>query len=285
MVTAGGDGMIRLFDIRTFRELEPMKGHTKEINCELRLASASIQLMRSGLEWHPIHHNLLVSGDASGAIFYWSLLSPDPSQPVTVLEAAHEDAVFSLSFHPLGHILCSGSKDFTARFWSRARPMGGHEVDRWHIGEEKAMGAKMEMDMEKAPKRTTRQEDGELPGLPGLTNFGEARPPFMNGNGNGAAGPPGMGGGGGAVPGFGGLPGMGGATVRAWGAPDGGGGAAFPRAQGPLPSQDEMLKQIGGATTGYGSGRGGFGGAGGGGGGGFGGGGGGGYGGANGGRR
>jgi polyadenylation factor subunit 2 len=33
VATAGGDGTIRLFDIRTFRELEAMKGHTKEVNC------------------------------------------------------------------------------------------------------------------------------------------------------------------------------------------------------------------------------------------------------------
>lgn len=27
---------MRLFDIRTFRELEPMKGNTKEVNCKSR---------------------------------------------------------------------------------------------------------------------------------------------------------------------------------------------------------------------------------------------------------
>jgi polyadenylation factor subunit 2 len=33
VATAGGDGTVRLFDIRTFRELEALKGHTKEVNC------------------------------------------------------------------------------------------------------------------------------------------------------------------------------------------------------------------------------------------------------------
>lgn len=129
MATAGQDSVIRLFDIRTFRELEVLKGHEKEVNC---------------IEWHPIHHSLLVSGDALGTINYFSLLSPTPSTPITTLSAAHEDAVFSLSFHPLGHILCSGSKDFTARFWCRARPPGGQEFDKWHLTEEGAAQKELE---------------------------------------------------------------------------------------------------------------------------------------------
>jgi len=36
VATAGGDGLVRLFDIRTFKELEPLKGHPKEVTCESR---------------------------------------------------------------------------------------------------------------------------------------------------------------------------------------------------------------------------------------------------------
>lgn len=39
VATAGGDGLVRLFDIRTFKELEPLKGHPKEVTCELRRRS------------------------------------------------------------------------------------------------------------------------------------------------------------------------------------------------------------------------------------------------------
>ncbi|WWD16609.1 hypothetical protein CI109_101037 [Kwoniella shandongensis] len=243
VATAGGDGVVRLFDIRTFRELEAMTGHTKEINC---------------LEWHPIHHNLFVSGDAAGTINYYSLLSPDPSKPLTSLEAAHEDAVFSLSFHPLGHLLCSGSKDFTARFWSRARPVGGHEHDRWHVGEEKALRLNMEAEMggvDKTKRDLHRNEDtngGMGGGLPGLSNLVAA----VNGGGGGSGrntpnvrgrtdGPSG----GSSLPGFGGY--SGGSNpppTRQWGEGDsapsqGGEGGGFPRARGPLPSQNEMLRK------------------------------------------
>ena len=214
VATAGGDGLIRLFDIRTFRELEPMKGHTKEVNCGCLMGVE----LTTGLEWHPIHPSILASGDAAGAIIYWSLLAPNHAEPVTVLEAAHEDAVFTLSFHPLGHILCSGSKDFTARFWCRARPMGGQEVDRWHIGEEKAMGAKMEEEREKTVRAKV---DDVVPGLPGLSQ------PYSTP----------------AVPM--GLPGLGGPPppTRSWGDP-------MTAGRGPLPSQDEMLRK--GHGQGYG---------------------------------
>jgi WD40 repeat protein len=41
VATAGGDGTVRLFDIRTFRELEALKGHTKEVNCTRNLLAES----------------------------------------------------------------------------------------------------------------------------------------------------------------------------------------------------------------------------------------------------
>ena len=38
------------------------------------------------------------------------------------METAHEGMVLSLDWHPLGHILASGSNDHTAKFWTRNRP-------------------------------------------------------------------------------------------------------------------------------------------------------------------
>ena len=147
-----------------------------------------------------------------------------------MLEAAHEDAVFTLSFHPLGHILCSGSKDFTARFWCRARPAGGHEMDRWHIGEERALGLRMEEEIgERTSKRIRTDDDG---GLPGLSNFTAPVNGEVHGSKSSAS-----------LPGLGSLPGLDVPSVRPWGASDG--VSAFPRSSGPLPSQNEMLRKTG----------------------------------------
>jgi len=44
------------------------------------------------------------------------------SQPRATLSQAHDSNVWSLAFHPLGHLLVSASNDHTTRFWSRERP-------------------------------------------------------------------------------------------------------------------------------------------------------------------
>lgn len=41
---------------------------------------------------------------------------------VGVIEQAHDSIVWTLAWHPLGHILCSGSNDHTSKFWTRNRP-------------------------------------------------------------------------------------------------------------------------------------------------------------------
>lgn len=78
--------------------------------------------------WHPIHP-LLVSGGSEGAVLHWDLSTPDPelgaqpiSPPRATLSQAHDSNVWSLAFHPLGHLLASASNDHTTRFWSRERP-------------------------------------------------------------------------------------------------------------------------------------------------------------------
>ena len=38
------------------------------------------------------------------------------------MDTAHEAMVLSLDWHPLGHVLASGSNDHTAKFWTRNRP-------------------------------------------------------------------------------------------------------------------------------------------------------------------
>jgi polyadenylation factor subunit 2 len=45
--------------------------------------------------------------------------------PVGGMELAHESSVFTLDWHPAGHILVSGSNDHTTRFWTRNRPGEG----------------------------------------------------------------------------------------------------------------------------------------------------------------
>jgi WD40 repeat protein len=45
------------------------------------------------------------------------------------MEEAHDGMIWDMSWHPLGHMLVSGSNDRSTRFWTRNRP-GDTVVDK-----------------------------------------------------------------------------------------------------------------------------------------------------------
>jgi WD40 repeat protein len=162
VLTASRDQLIKMFDIRTMKEIQTFRGHKREV---------------TALAWHPFHEDMFVSGGFDGQIYYWivgyvlfpsilalqtcslalflspallssrfpnilplplfcsnspfffssssfSVLTPLNRMPEPQAEIgnAHESSVWDLAWHPLGHILCSGSNDHTTKFWCRNRP-------------------------------------------------------------------------------------------------------------------------------------------------------------------
>lgn len=59
------------------------------------------------------------------------------------LVGAHDGLCLSLDWHPVGHILASGSLDSSVRFWIRQRP-GDSCLDQYVLGKQaaEAMGIK-----------------------------------------------------------------------------------------------------------------------------------------------
>ncbi|KAK2460662.1 hypothetical protein APHAL10511_007132 [Amanita phalloides] len=112
VASASRDQTVRVFDIRAMKEFRVLKGHKKEV---------------CSVTWHPFHP-ILVSGGSEGSILHWDLSTPEPvfvsssTPPRATLSQAHDSNVWSLTFHPLGHLLVSASNDHTTRFWSRERP-------------------------------------------------------------------------------------------------------------------------------------------------------------------
>lgn len=180
---------------------------------------------------------------------------PDPN-PKEVLEFAHDSNVWSLAYHPLGHILVSASNDHTTRFWSRNRP--GQKVlnDRFHLGRDGAREA--------GNQEEDEQEDDFVPGFQnnrppqGFTgsvpNFSQRQPSSFA--------PPS--GGGDFIPGFE-VPGLnngppshmmnngGGNYGQGYGGGrrEDDGGRGYGGRQGrPLPSQQESLERFGGPGAG-----------------------------------
>lgn len=170
LATAARDHTVRIFDLRMMRDLCLLRGHEKDLTT---------------LTWHPIHSSMLSTGSADGALFHWLLDEPnnppgvsstiapydtaDPSaQPVqTIYPAhkiphAHEWNIWSLDWHPLGHILASGSNDRATRFWTRARPGDTDYInDKFHIGEE-AAAAQGTFDRHHGRRQRQEEEEMEL---------------------------------------------------------------------------------------------------------------------------
>ncbi|CBQ67617.1 related to PFS2-polyadenylation factor I subunit 2 [Sporisorium reilianum SRZ2] len=136
--TASRDMTLKLYDLRMMAEQSTLRGHNKEV---------------CSLDFHPLHHDLLVSGGSEGAMLFWDLSGATcealsganwgesrmvggggdgmdvgegrrsgDEYVVHRNELAHESNVWSLEWHPFGHLLCSGSNDHMTRFWQRARP-------------------------------------------------------------------------------------------------------------------------------------------------------------------
>merc|ERR1719446_171299 len=93
-------------DIRTMNVRRVFKAHQKEV---------------TSLAWHPEFDSLLGSGGYDSNIHFWDTMSGSTT-PLESVHCAHDGPIWSMSWNPLGHLLASGSHDYSTRFWSRARP-------------------------------------------------------------------------------------------------------------------------------------------------------------------
>ncbi|CAO1406011.1 unnamed protein product [Diamesa serratosioi] len=126
LVTASRDHLLKLFDLRNLKEeLQVFRGHKKEA---------------SSVAWHPIHEGLFTSGGSDGQILFWNV---GIEKEIGGIETAHESIVWTLAWHPMGHILCSGSNDHTVKFWTRNRP-GDQMRDKYNLNTLPASMAGME---------------------------------------------------------------------------------------------------------------------------------------------
>ncbi|CAB3371027.1 Hypothetical predicted protein [Cloeon dipterum] len=115
LVTASRDHLLKLFDLRNLsQEVQTFRGHKKEA---------------SAVAWHPVHEGLFCSGGSDGSLLFWNV---GADKEIGAIEQAHDSIVWSLAWHPLGHILVSGSNDHTSKFWTRNRP-GDQMRDKYNL--------------------------------------------------------------------------------------------------------------------------------------------------------
>ncbi|GHP05727.1 hypothetical protein PPROV_000447700 [Pycnococcus provasolii] len=85
-------------------ELGSYRGHPREV---------------VSVAWHPACEEHFVTGGFDGSLNHWLVTLPNP---VWEARNAHDAAIWSMQFSPLGHLLATGSNDYATKFWARSRP-------------------------------------------------------------------------------------------------------------------------------------------------------------------
>lgn len=105
LATGSRDQLVKVLDIRKMAvEDRIFKSHTKEI---------------TALAWHPTDHTVLTSASYDGQMCFWDV--NNTVEPLVSLIGAHEGAIWSMAYHPLGNMLVTGSHDNSTKFWTRHR--------------------------------------------------------------------------------------------------------------------------------------------------------------------
>jgi len=143
LISGGRDNTIALMDIRTMKKRRQFKGHTREV---------------TALCWHPEFEDVFCSGGFDGSLIYWDLWSEKPLETIT---QAHDATIWSIAWHPFGHLVATGSHDCCCRFWSRCRPGDRHVKDLVPKREHRFGGG---FDKSGKNEQQTKEEEMELIG-------------------------------------------------------------------------------------------------------------------------
>ncbi|PRQ37620.1 putative transcription factor WD40-like family [Rosa chinensis] len=105
LLTASKDQVIKLYDLRAMKELESFCGHRNQV---------------TALAWHPLSEEYFVSGSSDGSILHWLVGHETPQVEIPNAHSnSYNNSVWDLQWHPIGHMICSGSNDRTTKFWCR----------------------------------------------------------------------------------------------------------------------------------------------------------------------
>lgn len=98
LFTGGKDQIIKMTDLRNMKQFN-YKTQGRDITT---------------LGFHPQYDDLFVSGSSNGALSYYQFFKEDSFK---VIEKAHDNIIWCSEFHPIGHVLATGSLDQSCRFW------------------------------------------------------------------------------------------------------------------------------------------------------------------------
>lgn len=168
VLTGSRDQTCKVYDVRMRSELSTFTGQGSDI---------------THCAWHSLHEDVFVSGSQDGSLCYWLVGRQGPQ---ALVPYAHQGSVWTLAWHPAGHLLVTGSSDATTKFWCRARPgdpfMAQQEAERAELAT--VMAGKEEKPIETAVNAVPAMHipPAVLPGLqlksgPSIPGLGQAGPP------------------------------------------------------------------------------------------------------------
>jgi eukaryotic-like serine/threonine-protein kinase len=98
LASGGSDGVVKLWDAKTYREVATLHGHTAGI---------------LSLAFQPADNNELATADIHGAVKIWNVAA---EKPLFTLRG-HTACVYSVAYHPSGRQLVSAGMDQVVRVW------------------------------------------------------------------------------------------------------------------------------------------------------------------------
>ncbi|KAL0207633.1 hypothetical protein P9112_012261 [Eukaryota sp. TZLM1-RC] len=101
----GADGLAFSYDIRQLRTT--------------KMTFRKLKKEFSSLQFHPIIPNYFVTGGSDGTLMHWDLTR---SEPLHVIEKAHDNVIRSMAFHPMGNVLVTGANDHHTKIWAHNLP-------------------------------------------------------------------------------------------------------------------------------------------------------------------
>ncbi|KAK9844760.1 hypothetical protein WJX74_006517 [Apatococcus lobatus] len=148
LLTTSRDTLCKVWEVRMQRVLHDFKRDNEAV-----ITAA----------WHPKHEEVFASGSQDGSVTHW--LVSQPTTQTRVQTASPNDptpSVLCLAWHPLGHLLCSGSADHYIRFWCRSRP-----GDPWWVKEDVRLSQSAPLEGDVADQRPAKAAgaDGSIPGI------------------------------------------------------------------------------------------------------------------------
>jgi polyadenylation factor subunit 2 len=105
LLTAARDQTARVVDVRTMATVAVLKGHGRDV---------------TAAAWHPWCEGAVATAGYDGTLHFWVV--PTHADPIGSVVGAHEAAVWSLAWHPAGHVLASAGADHCSKYWARPRP-------------------------------------------------------------------------------------------------------------------------------------------------------------------